>query len=160
MLSKNKILKSRAFTYNYNALANELRTEVGIIVVGQPAKKGKIFTAIWDTGATVTCITPKVVKELGLKPISKRKIYGADGELKEPADTFFVDIILPDKVIVRQVNVAELKNLKGCDILIGMDIITIGDFSITNINRKTTFSFRMPSLEEIDYVKQYKKAQG
>ena len=35
-----------------------------------------------------------------------------------------------------------------------MDIIRHGDFSITNVNNKTTFSFRTPSVEEIDYVKE------
>lgn len=33
-----------------------------------------------------------------------------------------------------------------------MDIIGIGDFSITNFNQKTCMSFRIPSLHEIDYV--------
>lgn len=38
------------------------------------------------------------------------------------------------------------------DFLIGMDIITLGDFAVTNVNGKTVFSFRYPSCEKIDYV--------
>lgn len=38
-----------------------------------------------------------------------------------------------------------------------MDIIRHGDFAITNINNCTTFSFRTPSIKEIDYVKEYKE---
>ena len=38
-----------------------------------------------------------------------------------------------------------------------MDIIKHGDFSITNTNNRTTFSFRTPSIQEIDYVKESKK---
>ncbi len=38
------------------------------------------------------------------------------------------------------------------DVLIGMDVIGLGDFSITNKDGKTTFSFREPSMEEIDYT--------
>ncbi|MCY7409416.1 MAG: SEC-C domain-containing protein [Chitinophagales bacterium] len=34
-----------------------------------------------------------------------------------------------------------------------MDIIAMGDFSITNLDGNTCMSFRMPSLHEIDYVK-------
>ncbi|MBI3139488.1 MAG: SEC-C domain-containing protein [Sphingobacteriales bacterium] len=34
-----------------------------------------------------------------------------------------------------------------------MDIITLGDFSITNHNGDTCMSFRLPSSHEIDYVK-------
>jgi len=37
--------------------------------------------------------------------------------------------------------------------LIGMDVITLGDFSITNHNGITCMSFRVPSSHEIDYVK-------
>ena len=44
--------------------------------------------------------------------------------------------------------------LNGFDVLIGMDIITLGDFSITNVGGKTIFSFRVPSTETIDYVQQ------
>lgn len=46
--------------------------------------------------------------------------------------------------------------LSGFDLLIGMDIITTGDFSITNVGGKTIFSFRVPSIKELDYVKESK----
>lgn len=38
-----------------------------------------------------------------------------------------------------------------CDLIIGMDIITQGDFSITNLGGRTIFSFRIPSQHSIDY---------
>ena len=34
-----------------------------------------------------------------------------------------------------------------------MDIITRGDFAVTNRGGKTTFSFRIPSQADIDFVK-------
>jgi uncharacterized protein YecA (UPF0149 family) len=37
--------------------------------------------------------------------------------------------------------------------LIGMDVITCGDLIVSNIDRKTTFTFRMPSLMEFDFLK-------
>ena len=42
--------------------------------------------------------------------------------------------------------------MQGPDVLLGMDIITIGDFSITNQAGNTVFSFRVPSQHTIDYV--------
>ena len=39
------------------------------------------------------------------------------------------------------------------DVLIGMDIINLGDFAVSNHNGKTTFSFRMPSVDEIIFTK-------
>ncbi len=42
-------------------------------------------------------------------------------------------------------------HILGSDVLIGMDVITQGDFAITNKDGKTTFSFRSPSLAKIDF---------
>ncbi|MCK4911673.1 MAG: SEC-C domain-containing protein [Thermodesulfovibrionales bacterium] len=39
----------------------------------------------------------------------------------------------------------------GGDILIGMDIMSKGDFAVSNHGGNTTFTFRMPSIEEIDF---------
>ena len=36
-------------------------------------------------------------------------------------------------------------------VLIGMDIINLGDFAVTNKNGRTAFSFRTPSIEYIDF---------
>jgi hypothetical protein len=44
-------------------------------------------------------------------------------------------------------------NLVGSDVLIGMDIIKKGNFTITNLNSKTIFSFQYYSINDIDSVK-------
>jgi len=41
-----------------------------------------------------------------------------------------------------------------------MDIITKGDFSISNFNGLTTLSFRCPSQEKIDFVSIINKASA
>ena len=40
----------------------------------------------------------------------------------------------------------------GGDILVGMDIIGTGDFAVTHHEGKTTWTFRFPSCDEIDFV--------
>ena len=40
---------------------------------------------------------------------------------------------------------------QGIDVLIGMDIISKGDFAISNYDEKTQFSFRLPSQKDVDY---------
>jgi hypothetical protein len=37
------------------------------------------------------------------------------------------------------------------DVLVGMDIINQGDFAVPNFDRKTTFTFRVPSISETDF---------
>jgi hypothetical protein len=44
------------------------------------------------------------------------------------------------------------------DVLIGMDIIGRGDFSVTCVGGKTCMSFRFPSKATIDYVAEGKAA--
>ena len=63
--------------------------------------------------------------------------------------------MLPNNVGVADVHVTEASNLGNCDVLIGMDIITLGDFTITQDNGCTIFSFRFPASEKyIDFVEE------
>ena len=70
-------------------------------------------------------------------------------------NVYLVDVVLRNNVTVKDIHVieAELDN-QNIDMLIGMDIIGLGDFAVTNVNGITKFTFRLPSVEEIDFVKQ------
>ena len=96
-------------------------------------------------------ITKEVVNECGLKPIGMVQVHHANGVATQPV--YIVNISLPNKVEFYHVRVTE-GTLKGCDVLVGMDIICAGDFAVTNKDGKTTFSYRYPSIERIDFVKQ------
>jgi hypothetical protein len=56
-----------------------------------------------------------------------------------------MDIILPDGIRIANVPVAEIDSEREFDIIIGMNIISLGDFAISNNNGKTVMSFRLPS---------------
>lgn len=137
-----------------NGKLRVLKTKCGVCVAhkpgnGIPHPKVEDFVGLWDTGATGTVISSDVVNKLNLKPIGKVKAYNANGEAI--VNVYYINLFLPNKVAFSFIKVTEGK-LKDTDLLIGMDIISLGDFSITNINNKTTFSFRVPSSAEIDYV--------
>ena len=62
-----------AFTYKANGIANVLLSEVKVSAnkeLFNGAKEEK-FNAIWDTGATNTAISSKVVEKCGLIPTGK-----------------------------------------------------------------------------------------
>lgn len=160
-MAQNNALNISAFTSKANGLANVLQSEISVSqpVPGQKSKIEK-FTAIWDTGATSSVITPLVVKKLGLIPSGKTNLHGVAGS-KNNADTYFVSFRLPQGLHVDGVKVAEVPQLAGnIDVLIGMDIITLGDFSVTNVGGKTVFSFRTPSVKTIDYVTEINNAKS
>jgi predicted aspartyl protease len=151
----------RAFTNEYLEVVNALETQVGISEAFNPnvqqgivRPKIQIFNAIWDTGATNSVISENVIKELNLIPIGKEKVYHANGWTM--MKTYLVNIILPNNVEFYSLTVTE-SLLTGADVLVGMDIISSGDFVITASQGKTKFSFQMPSTHDTDYVKEYKQ---
>lgn len=107
------------------------------------------FLAIWDTGATNSVITKKVVDTLGLAPTGIIEVHGVHG--KDFRSKYIVSIQLPNDIRVRDVEVTD-GEFGDADVLIGMDIISLGDFAVSNYKGKTTFSFRYPSCAETDYV--------
>jgi predicted aspartyl protease len=109
-----------------------------------------VFIPVWDTGATGSVITQKVIDELGLKEISITEAYGADG--KYNTEVYLINLVVPNGVSIQPLRVTKGK-LQGFDVLVGMDVITQGDFVVTNFAGKTCFSFRCPSTECIDFVK-------
>ena len=124
--------------------------------MGDPTKQEKItieeFIGIWDTGATGSVITSRVVEKLGLKAIRVTEVHHAGGT--SVSNVYLVNIALPNNVMVQGVRVTEgiLPESDDAEVLIGMDIIGMGDFAITNAGGRTTLSFRMPPSKEIDFI--------
>lgn len=149
----------KAFTLKgNNGLLRDLKTICGVCPAFDPLKGGKHpeiiqFSALWDTGASGTVISKAVVAKLDLKPIGKSKVFHANGD--SIVNVYAINIFLPNQVAFKFIKVTE-GVLSGFDLLIGMDIITTGDFSITNLGGKTTFSFRVPSIKEVDFVQEHK----
>ena len=144
-------MQPTAFTIKSNSgIIKQLTTLVDVVVPN--TRNSFQVRAIWDTGATATVITENVVKALGLLPTGMSHVNTANGSTIQ--NTYIVDIVLPNGLIVKDVTVTGATALSGgSEVLIGMDIITLGDLSITHHKGVTCMSFRIPSLHEIDYVK-------
>lgn len=155
--------KITAFTAEFNGLAREIKIECSVSLPYTPEANPsetppKLLKtlALWDTGATGSAITHDLALKLGLMPITKVNVNTANGVALQ--NVYLVNIFLPNRVVIPYVKVTEISgSVGGFDVLIGMDIISLGDFSITNKDRKTTFSFRLPSVKTIDYVKEHKE---
>lgn len=144
----------QAFTIKYNGLVNTLITDV-FVVSAFDKSKTKSFKAIWDTGATHSVITPQVFQDLNLFAIDKTIVNGVNSR-KEVCITM-VHIGLPNKFLIPNHRVT-VCDIAGGDMLIGMDIIARGDFSICTGDGQTQFSFAMPPFEnKIDLVEKADK---
>jgi hypothetical protein len=116
---------------------------------GDPEPQWHEYRGIWDTGATNTVICEKIVKDLGISATGKGMANTAAG--KFPVDRFLVNVRLPNGVAFSGMQVTKGDLGDDIDVLIGLAIITSGDFAITNVDGKTCMSFRVPSLKKIDY---------
>lgn len=147
---------SRSFTRRYNHIAGVISTTVFIYPAFQVEEVkalplGKKYWAIWDTAATSTVITPRVIDDLNLPAKGSVKVNTSGGPIRSAL--YQIALVLVSRVGVSDLKVTEAPLVKGADVLIGMDIITLGDFALSNAGGKTTFSFRSPSLHEIDFNK-------
>lgn len=152
----------RAFTTKslggiLRVLANECQVCAAFTSGHAPAPYQK-FVAIWDTGATHSVITQDVVTTCGLKPTGMKQVHHAGGV--SPANTYLVNILLPNGVAFEKLEVTLGSLPPGAHMLIGMDIISVGDFSVTNVGGKTVFSFRYPSIKTVDYAEEARRIRA
>lgn len=145
------------FTQKFGGTQRVIAMEIEITPLGDDTKRFKTF-GIWDTGATSTVITKEVFDKLGLIQNGFSNVSTAT-ESDVRKETYLTSVYLKADLRIDgiEVTVGTIAADKGIHCLIGMDIITQGDFSITNVEGKTCLSFRMPSLKEIDYYAAWKK---
>lgn len=135
-----------AYTLVNHQICKVLKTKVEIL---EPKSHKVIYAnaeGVWDTGATSSVIDRKLAEKLGLKEVNYGTSYTANGIID--TKVYYLSFCLPDGGIVPDLLVSD-GNLPY-DLLIGMDVITKGDFHISN-DGNTIFTFRMPSSDVKDY---------
>jgi len=133
-----------AYDLEYSHILREIKTPISIYSSCNSAEGKCVETyALWDTGATHSVFTPKIVQDLGLIAVDTKIVSGIDKE--KSSDIVVATILLPNAMVLpgRRYSV---NFIPGADVIIGMDIISMGDFVITNARGKTLFSFVIPTL--------------
>lgn len=147
----------KAFTVKFSGRTNVLFCDVGvsqafdfnIITTNRPPIT--TIRSIWDTGATCTVISKKLATQIGLIPTGKTTITGVNHSTLE--NTYLVNVYLPNKVAIMFIKIAEVPAITGgAELLIGMDIIGSGDFSVYTEDEKTIMTYRFPSIGGEDFV--------
>ena len=111
--------------------------------------KAKTYKALWDTGASGTSISSKVVYELGLQQTGLHTVNHAGGKMT--TRSFHISLFLPTLCRIDSLEVEEV-SMNGVDVIIGMDVISLCDFAITREGDHCVFSLRTPSLKTIDFT--------
>jgi len=149
------------FLTKYNGIARALFSDVAVLPAFSPAlgiapqyDRAYHCKGLWDTGANGTLITEHLVRSCGLQPTGVARAHTPNGV--RDTHKYLIALGLPNKVMIPELEVVdgELDSPTGdCHVLIGMDVISQGDFVITNHNGETWHSFRIPSQEHISFVK-------
>jgi hypothetical protein len=133
--------KYNAFTLPYGYKTNTLWCEVQVVKSSEinedmPIEEQKAtlkildYRAILDTGASNSVITEKVVRDLNLEVTGWAPVMTANGKTQATLHT--VDIWLPNGIGFHNLQVSKGDLGGNPDVLVGMDIIGFGDFSISN----------------------------
>ena len=138
-----------SFKVVYNNFDGTIKT-TGIIKNPHNNQEYKSNSFVWDTGATTSCLSDRVVEKLNLLKVSKINVKTASGE--HQSFRYYVNIILPNKLKIQRLLVTGLPLAEGNDVLIGMDIISAGSFLFTTDNslKKFVFQFSFPPLPHLD----------
>ena len=114
------------------------------------------FEVLWDTGASASAIDKRTATKLALKPVDRvDEVYHADG-VKRGVNVYAVNFSLgPDQPGINIM--ATEATLSDCDMLVGMDVITSGDFVVTRHDGRVRMTFRVPPMGHFDFVAEFDK---
>lgn len=124
----------------YQPKSKELAIPVTLLANG---RKIVDCIGIIDTGATSTMVSEQVADALNLYPCGEISVSGVHGTNK--SELFFLDIVFGDFVLPDH-RVSGSTGDAGFDILIGMDILSMGEFEFVNIFGRQIFRWGIPDL--------------
>lgn len=140
----------RAFTVKASGPMLSIRFNIGIAAPvpgpeGIPDDQITSFVGIINTGQPTSQLNKKVAEKLNITPTVLRG-----------HEVYLVDIYLPNRIRFSGVPMLPVEDPnKEC--VLGMDVLACGDLAISNVDRKTTFSFRVPSGRVVDFVEESKQ---
>jgi hypothetical protein len=144
-----------SFTAKYENLSRELKSAVSVSsAISTEEKTAMNGEALWDTGASCTVINERLAANIGLIPIAKTAVKTPSTPPGEEhlSNVYYINITLPNGATITNLRVCEGSS-EQWDVLVGMDIINLGDFAVSNFSGKTFFTFRIPSFADADFVR-------
>ena len=144
--------KIRVLTYNSNKIMNQLTSYVYVGKEEDDLIDKNRFVCIWDTGASVSCVTSNIVERYNLTSIGKSDFFTGGHCKSRSTDVYSIDLMFRDDFVFNNLRVIKIEKHDVFDIIIGMDIISKCDFAVSNLNGKTSFSFRIPSFGTANFL--------
>jgi hypothetical protein len=102
--------------------------------------KSVSVAAIWDTGATTSLVNEKIVNALRLKEIGIVQVKHVAETAAFPVHLAAIEI--QGGMKIKEHRLVSFPSLHAFDMIIGMDIIALGNFCVENKNGNSVFSFK------------------
>ena len=133
-------------SYYFDQKNRKIITPVNLYSIPYNASLTLSTDALWDTGASISAITPVIMNKLKVTPVDKKTIAGIHST--QTVDIVYITVELPNSVIKKNIEVAVCNIPSNVGMILGMDIILLGDFALSNGNSQTLFSFAAPPFKE------------
>ncbi len=137
-IKKEVIICDHTIVEKYDELSQRLSTEIE--VADCTGNEWYRMKGVWDTGSMISVISKEKAAKMKLQPVDVGICVGITGTEEMPY--YFTDVRLSSDIVIRNIRVggATLRN-HDVDFLIGLDIISRGQFSVRNDNGKTVVKF-------------------
>jgi hypothetical protein len=99
--------------------------------------------ALWDTGASMSFIGPDLVSLMDLQQAGLVDTTDFDGKV-ERFPAYYIALVAKGSFGFSRIRVGFQPKKHPYDLVIGMDVIQIGDFCLDNSSGKTKLTFKYP----------------
>lgn len=128
------------FSKRFDSLADEIITSCDFMTIDMQ-KRVHAERVMWDTGSNTTIISSRLAKQLGGEVFGRGAMDGIGGSSE--GNTYLLHVLLPIGDTMAYYEIIE-SDYGDYDAIIGMDIITKGDFHLDSIKGETVFTFTLP----------------
>lgn len=147
-IQEQKLTQHKGFKLCIPIGERRIITPIKIVEAHREGEHFEIFEgewhALWDTGAMASTISSSLAKQLQLPELGDFIMHGAGGKFQ--SKQYLAGLILPNRVSIPAISLYGFAGSSNFDMLIGMDIISMGDFLISSEEGKMFFSFQLPSF--------------
>lgn len=98
--------------------------------------------AKWDTGAQICSISRKLCSEMGFLPRINMPVSSISGKVMAHQDIILIDVMMDGYFFPVLASVIDTMPGADCDMLIGMNLISRGDFSMSVAEGKINMTFK------------------
>lgn len=126
------------------------RIETPLKLLNLSPQREVVVNAVWDTGATYSCVAHGVVRKLGLRADGKAVSIGAGGPVGGSTSICFA--FPGNRRYAALVEASWLPDVEGVpDFIIGLDIILMGEMTLRSKGDRAELLFTFDTSKFIDF---------